>query len=221
MPRDPNSVLICTPVRDGRFHTGYVVGMMQSNGLHNGWLPYSGQSDIYIARNVLANAFLAQKQYETMVCIDSDIAFTRGDLQNLIESDGDVVSGIYPDKTQPPQPFCRDENGNNVAHKDIPPQGMIRSKFIPGGFFKVERRAIDTIIAGAHVDLYGNSEELVYAFYCTRYARNDKGSRYMVSEDFSFSVLLEEAGIQAWTNCGIRVGHDGRTWDGQILDNQT
>jgi len=220
-PLNPKGVMICTPVRDGRFHTGYVVGLMQSNGLHNGWLPYSGQSDIYISRNVLMNAFYNQKQYETMVCIDSDIGFTRADLQRLIESDGDVVSGIYSDKHQPPMPFCRDEFGENIPHKDIPPQGMIRSRLIPGGFFKAERHAIEK--AALFVEKYGDERETVLAFYETRYFTKTEGQhtgRYMASEDYSFSLLLEKIGIQPWTNCGIRVNHDGRTWDGNPCDAQ-
>lgn len=212
---DYRDVMICTPVRDGRFHTGYVVGMMQSNGLHNGWLPYSGQSDIYLARNVLANAFYMQKQFNMMICIDSDIGFTRADLQNLIHSEEGVVSGIYTDKCQPPVPFCRDHNGANMELRDIPPQGMIRSKFIPGGFFKVERWVFDDLLG--LVTTYGSDEEIVHAFYETRYTTGDKGN-YMVSEDFSFSVLLEKAGIQPWTNCGIRVSHDGRSWNGSPSD---
>ena len=216
--RDYKDVLICTPVRDGRFHTGYVVGLMASNGLHNGWLPYSGQSDIYLARNVLTNAFLTQTRYQTMVCIDSDIGFSRQDLKDLLDSPGDVVSGLYTDKTQPPQPFCRDEHGNHVPHADIPAQGMIKSKLIPGGFFKVSRAVLEGIIAAGMVDHYGTGEKTVHSFYTTRYATGDEG-RYMASEDFSFSILMQEAGIQCWTNCGIRVNHDGREWN-QVTNNE-
>jgi hypothetical protein len=220
VPGDYRDVLIATPVRDGRFHTGYVVGLMQSTGLHNGWLPCSGQSDIYLARNALMDAFLLQPQYATLVCIDSDIGFTRDDLQRLIDAEPSVVSGIYTDKAQPPMPFCRDANGINVPLQDIPPEGMLRSRFIPGGFFKVERSVLETIVSEGLVESYGTEEDIRRAFYVTRFTTNAIG-RYMVSEDFSFSVLLEEAGVQPWTHCGIRVNHDGRTWDGKPCDEST
>jgi hypothetical protein len=220
MSCEQDSVLICTPVRDGRFHAGYVAGMMQSNGLHSGWTPKSGQSDIYMARNELMNHFYANKCYQTMVGIDSDIGFTRADLENLIASDGQLVSGIYTDKMQPPMPFCRDEKGENVPHKDIPPQGMIRSLLVPGGFFKLERSALDTVVERKLVRAYGTKEQRLYAFYATRFYEAPEGD-HMVSEDYSLSLLLMHAGIMPWTNCGIRVNHDGRTWDGKILDNQT
>jgi predicted NBD/HSP70 family sugar kinase len=38
-----------------------------------GRLPMAGQSDIYVARNVLANEFVRRKEFDAMVWIDSDI----------------------------------------------------------------------------------------------------------------------------------------------------
>src|SRR5208282_6625858 len=93
-----SKVLIATPIRGNQTVTLYTAGLLQSMGLHGGWLPMAGQSDIYVARNVLANEFLARKQFDTLVMIDSDIGFTRQDLQNLIESDEPMVSGLYTDK---------------------------------------------------------------------------------------------------------------------------
>jgi len=90
---------------------------MQATGLHGGWLPLAGQSDIYVARNVLVNEFLS-RDFDTLVCIDSDIGFTRQDLQNLIDTEEPFVSGLYTDKCQPPMPFCRDNNGTYLRRFD-------------------------------------------------------------------------------------------------------
>lgn len=209
---DYSDVLICTPVRDGRFHTGYVVGMMHGNGLHGGWLPYSGQSDIYLARNILMNGFYKTLRYNTVVFIDSDIGFTRNDLKRLIDSEGDVVSGIYTDKSQPPVPFCRDGTGEIVALNNIPPEGMIPSLFIPGGFFKVERHVLDKLVASGTLATYGTDSEVGnhYLFYETTIYNN-----IVLSEDYAFSAALMQIELMPWTNCGIRVNHDGRTWDGK------
>jgi hypothetical protein len=83
---------------------------------------------------------------------------------------------------------------------------------------KVERHVLERIVAQELVTTYGKGEDKVYAFYQTRFCQSETGGTYMASEDFSLGVLLEQAGIQSWTNCGIRLNHDGRTWDGQILD---
>src|SRR5882672_7054656 len=137
--KDYSKVMLATPIRGNQTVTLYTAGLLQSTGLHGGWLPMAGQSDIYVARNVLANTFMENEKYDTLVMIDSDIGFTRQNLQDLIDSQEDVVSGLYTDKCQPPKPFCRDENGLDVLPADIPPQGMMKAKFVPGGFLKVER----------------------------------------------------------------------------------
>lgn len=209
MSRNYNKVLMCTPIRGNSTVTLYTAGLLQSSGLHGGWLPMAGQSDIYVARNVLANEFLGKKEFDTLICVDSDIGFTRQNFQDLIESDGLIVSGLYTDKCQPPTAFCRDEEGNQVPLEDIPAVGMIRTGFVPGGFLKIEREAFNKIIASGLVPTYGPTDNF-YQFYNGRiYNKN------LLSEDYSFSWLARQAGIDVWMNCGIRLNHDGRTLDPQ------
>ncbi len=117
--KDFSKVLVATPIRGNQTVTLYTAGMMQSVGIYGGWLPMAGQSDIYVARNVIANEFYRRKEFETLVWVDSDIGFTRSDLQRLIESDEDIVSGLYTDKCQPPMPFCRDNNGTALPLSEI------------------------------------------------------------------------------------------------------
>ena len=123
--RDYNKVLIATPIRGNQTVTLYTAGLLQATGLHGGWLPLAGQSDIYVARNVLANEFLRRKEFDTVVFIDSDIGFSRDQLKALIDSDEPMVSGLYTDKCQPPMPFCRDNDGLAVSLDQIPLQGML------------------------------------------------------------------------------------------------
>ena len=200
--------LIATPIRGNQTVTLYTAGLLQSAGLHGGWLPLAGQSDIYVARNVLANEFLGRKEFDTLVCIDSDIGFTRGDLQKLIDTDELVVSGLYTDKCQPPMPFCRGMDGHPVPLDQIPAEGMLRARFLPGGFLKIERAAFEMLIDQSLVQSYGGGK--FHHFYNGRIALDN-----LLSEDYSFSDLLFQAGIPAWINCGIRLNHDGRTLDVQ------
>jgi hypothetical protein len=209
-----NKVLVATPIRGNQTITLYTAGMLQSNGLHGGWLPLAGQSDIYVARNVLANEFLRRKEFDTMVCIDSDIGFTRADLQNLLETQEPFVSGLYTDKCQPPMPFCRDINGIQVPLEDIPKQGLLKARFVPGGFIKIDRIVFETIINKGLVPSYGKGA--FHHFYFGRIALDN-----LLSEDYSFSDLVYEAGIQPWINCGIRLSHDGRTLDPQAPQPKT
>jgi hypothetical protein len=203
-----SKVLITTPIRGNQTQTLYTAGLLQAAGLHGGWLPLAGQSDIYVARNVLANEFLKRTEFDTMVCIDSDIGFTRQNLQDLIETTEPFVSGLYTDKCQPPMPFCRDEMGVQVALEDIPKEGMLKARFMPGGFLKVERTVLETVIKKGLAPTYGGGK--FHHFYNGKIALDN-----LLSEDYAFSELVREAGIQGWINCGIRLSHDGRTLDPQ------
>jgi hypothetical protein len=206
-----SKVLIATPIRGNQTVTLYTAGLLQSTGLHGGWLPMAGQSDIYVARNVLVNEFYRRKEFDTMICIDSDIGFTRKDLQDLIETDESFVSGLYTDKCQPPVPFCRDNNGMQLAIDEIPKEGMIPARFLPGGFLKIERIVLDTLIEKADqlgIKQYGN--KTFWHWFFGRIVLDN-----LLSEDYSFSDLVYSAGIQPWINCGIRLNHDGRTADPQ------
>jgi hypothetical protein len=209
MSKDYSKVLIATPIRGNSTVTLYTAGLLQSTGLHGGWLPMAGQSDIYVARNVLANAFVTEyKKFDTLIWIDSDIGFVRQHLQDLIDTEQPFVSGLYTDKCQPPMPFCRDNNGVQLTLDDIPKEGMIKSRFMPGGFLKVDRIVYETIIAKGLAPSYGAGK--FYHFYYGKIVLDN-----LLSEDYSFCELAREAGFQGWINCGIRVNHDGRTLDPQ------
>ena len=208
--RDYSKVLLATPCRDGKFHATYTAGILQSAGLHGGWLPMAGQSDIYVARNTLANNFLQQSQFDTVVWIDSDIGFTRENLKQLLDSDEPIVSGLYTDKCQPPRPFCRGEQGEAIPDNEIPAIGMIPSSFLPGGFLKVDRIVYQTIIDKGLAPRYGGIDKLptFWQFYNGRIFNHN-----LLSEDYSFSLMMRDAGFQPWIDCGIRLNHDGRTYD--------
>ncbi len=212
--KDYSKVLILTPIRGNQTMTLYTVGILMSNGLHGGWLPMAGQSDIYVARNVLANQFLEQTRFDTAVWIDSDIGFTRQHLQDLIDSPEPIVSGLYTDKCQPPMPFCRDEEGNSVPLDEIPKQGMIRARFVPGGFLKVDRQVYEAIIEKGICPTYNGGK--YRQFYNGRIVLDN-----LLSEDYSFCEVVREAGYQPWINCGIRLMHDGRTLDPQVPVNSS
>jgi len=205
---NPTKILICTPIRGNQTQTLYTAGLLQSAGLHGGWLPLAGQSDIYVARNVLANEFLKRTEFDTMISIDSDIGFSRQNLQDLIETTEPFVSGLYTDKCQPPMPFCRDNDGMTVPLENIPAEGMLKARFMPGGFLKIDRIVFETIIAKGLVAQYGGGK--FHHFYNGKIVIDN-----LLSEDYSFCELVREAGIQGWINCGIRLSHDGRTLDPQ------
>ena len=87
---------------------------------------------------------------------------------------------------------------------------MLETGFTPGGFLKVDRIVYETIIAKGLAPEYGgiNGLPTFWQFY------NGKiFNRNLLSEDYTFSALAREAGFPTWIDCGIRLIHDGRTYD--------
>lgn len=198
---DYSKVMIATPMRGSQVQ--YCVGLMMSGGLYGSWTPLVGQSDIHMARDTLANGFYGNRQFETLLWIDSDIGFTREDVIAILASKEPIVSGLYTTKETPPRPHCLDEDAKPVPLADIPVQGMLRTRFVAGGFLKVERRVLQAIVDKKLVRSCHKGE--FHLFY-ERRIFND----LVMSEDYSFSDLAHEAGFNSWIDCGIRLDHDGR-----------
>jgi hypothetical protein len=196
------SFLIATPTRNRQMDVEYAVGLMHSSGTFGGWMPLTGQSDIYIARNTLANQFLhMDPQHSDLVFIDSDIAFTREDLKLLIESPHPLVSGLYPgkDANQTPVWIPEDLKGEKLP----PPGSFVPAKYIPAGFLRIHRSVLEGM--SKFVPEYGPVEKPNFQFF-----NGVIEDRNLLSEDYSFCKIAREAGFTPYVNTSIRLKHDGR-----------
>lgn len=200
-------VMIATPMRGRAANGDYIVGLMQCNGIHEGWMPMFGQSDVYIARNTLINQFY-HTEHKTLVFIDSDIGFTRQNLIDLIHSPAEFVSGLYPAKGTDPEWVFRDENMRLVPFDQIPSCGLLTAGMLGCGFLKIERGVLDKIVEKKLATPYGVEGNAMpnYQFFNGRVYRDN-----LLSEDYSFSVMAVEAGVRPYVNCSIRLTHDGRS----------
>jgi hypothetical protein len=195
------SFLIATPARGQAMNVDYTIGLMHSAGLHGGWMPMGGQSDLYIARNGLLNEFLKTK-HDQLVCIDSDIGFLREDLQNLVTSPAPFVSGLYPGKG--------DHKGAVFVPLDadrgipLPTEGLVEAKFVPFGFLCLHRSVLEAMKAS--VPEYGHEDRPNYQF-----VNGEIVDRNLLSEDYSFCARARRAGFTPMINCKVRVKHDGRS----------
>lgn len=197
---DRRSAMICTPLRGRAVDFEYVVSLMQSTGIHSGWMPLNGQSDIYVARNTLANAFLLQSKLEHMIFVDGDIGWSRKNLLDLIDTPAPFVSGLYCGHGAP-QWICRDEEGNEIAPGAMPGTGLKKAKLVGCGFLKISRTVFETIIDKGLAPKYG---------VCYQFFNGSIESDFLLSEDYSFSSLVRKAGIQPFLNCDVRVLHGGK-----------
>lgn len=197
------NVLIVTPVRGGSTTIQYMVGLMHISGLYKGWMPMAGQSDIYVARNVLVNTFYRDPQFDTLVCIDSDIGFTREQFEALVDSPAAFVSGMYPNKSPNPVWLFIPEHSSTPTVKDTPASGLMKARGFGLGFVKIERQMLDAIVEAKLVPTFSNGQS--HQFFNGRIE-----DEHLLSEDYSFCLTARQAGIQPYVNCGISLEHDGR-----------
>lgn len=195
------SVMLATPAY-AKFSGQYVVGLMGSIGVYKGWLPHYGQADIYVCRNALVNTFMAQPQFDTLVMVDSDIGFTKENLQDLIASPAPFVSGLYPTRGTNPEWLFRELSGEKPKPEDIPERGLREVKWIATGFVKIARSALETLIESKQIAPYGGGR-------CHQFFQGVISDDYLLSEDYSFAELMRRAGVKSYVNCAISLEHEG------------
>lgn len=195
-------VMLATPAYS-KFSGCYVVGLMGSIGIFNAWLPHYGQADIYVARNALVNTFMAQTDFETLIMVDSDIGFSRDNLQQLIESKGDFVSGLYPTKGSAPEWMFRELNGEKPIPATVPESGLREVKWLATGFLKINRCVFEALIKSGQVAEYGQGK-------CHQFFQGVVADDFLLLEDYSFSELVRRTGkFKAYVDCGIALEHEG------------
>jgi len=103
-----------------------------------------GSPYISCARSVMLRKAL-DAMATTIVFIDHDLSWDPQDLRDLIEAEGDVVSGNYRFKTDEVEfmgTLMPDINGFPQVRLD----GAVKAHFIPAGFLKITRIGISRFI---------------------------------------------------------------------------
>ncbi len=200
------AVMVCTPMRAASANTFYTAGLLNAQGLIGAWVPLTGQSDLYVARNVLVNEFLSQKQFHTLVFIDSDIGFIRADLERLLSHEKDIVSGCYPGRSMALDSVVKKIGNTRLTLQEMDEApGLIEVSGIPMGFVKITRAALLQMVAHGHLESYGRKTPFVKHQFFNGLVLDDE----LCSEDISFSHLARVAGVKLYADGQIRLNHDG------------
>lgn len=162
-----------------------------------------GNPYISAARAAMTRRALDAKA-DVIVYIDHDLSWRPRDLLKLVETEGDVVGGLYRFKHDDVSleeymgVIESDENLRPIVRKD----GCIKAKMLPGGFLKITREAINRFMS-AYPDLcYGPKYQLsVDLFNHGAY----KGSWW--GEDYSFCRRWGEIGGELWCVPDLALTH--------------
>lgn len=186
----PNSTMVIIPTHDGNICSGTAKGLFLAGGLYRALSFVVGLSHVSCARNVVAAGFLSTP-FDTLVCIDADMEFSREDFELLMSGTEKIVCAEYSKKTADP----------NEAPASF---GM--------GFVRIHRSVFEDLRAlkqddgRAMVGQYFWRGELVDDFFPSG---PDMGSHWM-SEDHGFFHLCRLAQIETRLEKRTKLIHWGR-----------
>ncbi len=182
------------------------VPVLDKAGIDHGIIYEIGNPYISAARATMTRKALDAKA-DVIVYIDHDISWRPRDLLKLIETEGDVVAGLY-----------RYKNGGEeymgvLAGDDRPlvrKDGAIKGHFLPGGFLKVTKEAIE-LFMGKYPELcYGPKYHLSVDLF-----NHGAHQGMWYGEDYSFSRRYREAGGELWIVPDLDLDHHGFDEDGK------
>lgn len=193
---DPAKVVIITPTHDGNVCSGYAGALSSSAGLYGAISFVTGNSNIALARNCQAGAFLTQTRFDWLLSIDADIQWSRRDLELLFEGDEQIVCAEYAKK---------DLTSNRPAQFGM---GFVR---IHRSVFEFIRSLTsdDNIQAGPGAPMVGSfiwQSMILEDFFPTGPALNG----HFLGEDQGFFHLVHMAGITPRIEKRTSLVHWGR-----------
>ena len=148
--------------------------------------------------------FIAQKclwRGDDLLFIDSDILFDPEEINKLIQSDKDIIGGIYKARRKPYKMevyYCKEDDEENLINyriEDIPKENFICDG-IGAGFFYIKHRVLKKMYSYDFVMKYGHP----FSMYNLK-----NGSQ--LGEDLSFCLRAKKAGFDVWCNPDVNLGH--------------
>lgn len=176
------------------------VPLIDEAGWEHGMVSEVGSPYISCARSVMLRKALDAKA-DVIVFIDHDLSWDADNLLTLIETKGDVVAGTYrfkKDKIEYMGACLPDIHGNPQIRKD----GCVKGQWIPAGFLKVTRNAINRFISAY--------PELCYGEKCAPHIDLFNHGAYegvWYGEDYSFARRWRELGGEIVIIPNLNINH--------------
>lgn len=201
-------VAFCTPSLNGPTRP-YIEAMEQSIPLvvGAGWeecyvqrvgSPYISHARSDMTRRALdANA-------EVIVYLDYDLSWKPRDLLTLLETDGDVVAGLYRFKLAEEKymgTLFTDEDGRPIVRED----GCIKAEWVPAGFLKVTAKAIDKLMGAFPELVYGPRFHPSFDLF-----NHGAHNGLWYGEDYAFSRRWNTLG-EIWVIPDLDIAHHSAT----------
>ncbi len=182
------------------------IPLIRDAGWDEGMVSEIGCPYISAARATMLRKALDAKA-DVIVFIDHDVSWKPADLLKLIETEGDVIAGLYRFKTPDEVRYMGvldDLDGNVQVRAD----GCIKATLVPAGFLKVTRHAVNKFMQTYPALMYGEaSAPSVDLFNHGAH----KGAWW--GEDYSFCRNWRDAGGDIWIVPDLDLTHHSADQD--------
>lgn len=206
-------VMIAMPAYTGVAHMGTMRSLITdlialiSRGDKFTFIDDIGNALIADCRGVIATNFY-YSECDTLVFIDSDVAWESGALLKIIDAPEDVVGGIYPQRLDPLKWTVKYLDKPELWAN--PDTGLLEVEAIPAGFMKISRNCIEKMIE-AYPQKYFNDKAVDNEFYALfeSFIFEKDGYNCKHGEDYSFCYRWRDIGGKIWIDPEIDMGHIG------------
>jgi glycosyltransferase involved in cell wall biosynthesis len=142
---------------------------------------------------------------DVIVFIDHDVSWRPDDLVKLIQTEGDVVAGLYRFKTPEEVRYMGVLDDDKDGFPKVRDDGAIKATLVPAGFLKVTRNAINRfMVAYPHLMFGEASNPSVDLFNHGAH----KGAWW--GEDYSFCRNWTDAGGEIWIVPDLTLTHHSK-----------
>jgi glycosyltransferase involved in cell wall biosynthesis len=139
---------------------------------------------------------------DIIVFIDHDVSWRPDDLVKLIQSEGDVVAGLYRFKTDGEETYMGVLDDDKDGFPKVRADGCIKATRVPAGFLKLTREAVNKFMVAyphlmygeacnPHIDIFNHGAH--------------KGAFW--GEDYSFCRNWTDAGGEIWIVPNVSLTH--------------
>ncbi len=194
-------LFVGTPVRDGTVHVRYMQGLLRTVVAFNGRIQVSTHlgNSLCRARDELTSEFLDSKATHA-IFVDSDIEWGPENVQKLIDSGKDFISGCYSKRKLPPEIPAK-----LLGTRDEKDPNIWEAEWVPAGFLMITRLVAERM-TGAYHKLRYNTDR---GNFCGIWAELFEPGCNVDSEDVSFCRRWSRIGGKIWLHQGVHLPHHG------------
>jgi predicted O-methyltransferase YrrM len=167
----------------------------------------SGCCYVQVARNEIIKSF-RDTDADILFFLDDDMSWTAEDALQLIEMPDEIVAAAYRYKTENedyPIVIKTDQNDRAIVRED----GCIAAAFVPTGFLRIKRSAIEKLCASYPEQAYFKTKEGIrHKGYFDLFPQGLFEGQW-TGEDYAFCRLWSRIGGEIWVMPDIDISHHG------------